>query len=171
MIEIRITDEMLTEAKANVTKYNDYNLFGGAYTQKLAGEIGRLALRQHLMRNSIAFSEDTNIGSKDEFDFIIGGKNISLKTQLCNHKPQNHWRCEVTEKQLNNECDYHLFIKTNLNVCKVWIVGCIKKEIFDIIGVYRQQGEVLDDNLKEWNVKVTKKDVLIDQLSSIEDLF
>ena len=65
---------MFGEAKHNVKKYNDFNLFGGEYAQKLAGEVGRLALRKYLQDKDILFEEDTHIGSKDEFDFIINKK-------------------------------------------------------------------------------------------------
>lgn len=170
-IEFDIDDGLLKEANSNVKKYNQFNLFGGAYDQKLAGEVGRLALRKYLHEKKITFSEDTHIGSKDEYDFIINNKNVSLKTQLINYPPREHWRCEVNEKQLNNTCDYHLFAKAFLSKNKVWIVGCIEKTRFDKEGILRKKGDVMTDNLKEWEVKETKKDIAIKDLDKIDVLF
>jgi len=165
--EIDITEEMLGEAKVNVKKYNKFNLFGGEYTQKLAGEVGRLALRKYLVDNDRDYKEDTHIGSRDDFDFIINGKNVSLKTQLMNVKPLPEYRCEVNVQQLENECDYHLFAKAFLKKNKVWLMGCITKVRFDKEGVMRKKGDILDDNIKKWTVKETKKDVPISILEPI----
>ena len=169
-IKIDIDKELLAEANSNVKKYNLFNLFGGAYAQKLAGEVGRLALRKYLTDNKIEFSGDTHIGSKDEYDFIINNKNISLKTQLVNYSPSERWRCEVNEKQLENPCDYHLFIKAFLKDNLIWIVGCIKKSRFDREGILRKKGDIMKDNFTEWEVKETKKDISITELEGVEVL-
>jgi len=170
-IEEDITEDMLKEANANVRKYNQHNLFGGEYAQKLAGEVGRLALRKYLDDNNIQYEEDTHIGSKDDFDFIVNGKNVSLKTQLVNYAPKEQWRCEVNEQQLDNPCDFHLFAKAHLKENKVWLVGCITKDKFDEEGTLRQAGETLDDNKKSWDVKETKKDIPISDLDPVESTF
>ncbi|MDP2672992.1 MAG: hypothetical protein Q8O84_04220 [Nanoarchaeota archaeon] len=166
-MEIEITEDMLIEARQNVKKYNTFNLFCGDYAQKLAGEVGRLALRKYLIGASIPFVEDTRIGNKDEFDFKIKDKNVSLKTQLVNYLPEERWRCEVNEKQLNNPCDFHLFAKTNLSKNKVWLVGIISKDRFDNKGILRKEGEIMEDNFKKWAIKETKKDVSILELDPI----
>jgi len=170
MIKITVDKSILEEAKANVKKYNSFNLFGGAYAQKLAGEVGRLCLRQFLINNQYQFKEDTHIGSKDEFDFIIENKNVSLKTQLINFPPKQEWRCEVFIGQIENPCDYHLFLKTHLKDNVSYICGCISKSEFDNISVLRTAGELLDDNFTPWNVKETKRDVMISQLHDISIL-
>lgn len=170
MIEIEISPEMLTEAKINVKKYNDHNLFGGAYAQKLAGEIGRLAFRFYLQKHGFKFVEDTHIGSKDEFDFIVEGQNVSLKTQLINFPPQPQWRCEVFIGQIENPCDYYVFAKCHLRGDMAYLCGCISKEEFDRISIVREAGAVLDDNFTPWAVKETKRDVTINELHSLDIL-
>lgn len=169
-VEIDLTEDLLIEAKQNVKKYNKFNLFGGQYLQKLAGEVGRLAFRKYLNDMNILFIEDKHIGSKDEFDFKINDKNISLKTQLVNYFPEERWRCEVNEKQLDNPCDFHLFAKAHLSKNKVWLVGIITKNKFDKIGILRKKGDVMEDNLREWKIKETKKDVAISELDPISIL-
>ena len=172
-VEIGIDEEMLAEAKVNVEKYNDYNLFGGAKNQKLAGEVGRLALRKDLDKNKIVYKEDKHIGSKDQFDFIVNGKNTSLKTQLLNNKfvPLPRYRCEVNEQQLDNPCDDYVFAKVNLNLKKVWLVGCISKKRFDKEGILQEKGKEMSDNATKWAVEETKKDVTILSLDPLKYLY
>ncbi|MDD5132970.1 MAG: hypothetical protein PHD81_03450 [Candidatus Nanoarchaeia archaeon] len=170
-IKIDISDDMLKEAEENVKKYNNFNIFGGGYNQKLVGEIGRLALRKFLDKNKIVYEEDTHIGSKDEFDFIINGKNVSLKSQLLNFHCLTKYRCEVNEKQLNNSCDYYLFTKVCLKEKITLLVGCITKERFDKEGTLRKKGEILSDNFTSKPIKENKKDLTISDLDLIEKIY
>lgn len=159
---------MLEEADANIQKYNDYNVFCGKPLQKMAGELGRLALRAYLQQHEIEFIEDTTIGSRDDFDFIINGQIVSLKNQKIQFPPQEDWRCEVNGQQINNSCDYYLFAKVDIWRGVTWLVGCIEKTRFDNDGQLHEKGSILTSIKSSWEVRETKKDVLISQLDALD---
>lgn len=171
--------EMLREAEVIATvlegyRGNECNIFGGGRRQKLAGEMGRLALRRYLRMRCCPYEEDLSLGKPDRFDFIIDGRNVSLKTSLVGSDgdPQPYWYCEVNAKQLDHPCDYYLFAKAYPDPWRAWLVGCITKEAFDRIGVLRQKGEMatLPRGGKSWPVRDTKKDVRISDLDDLETI-
>lgn len=169
--EIQISPAMLDEANDNVQKYNNYNIFCGKPLQKLAGELGRLALRIYLLDHEIEFIEDTTIGSRDEFDFIINGRLVSLKTQKIQFPPREDWRCEVNGQQINNSCYYYLFAKVDILKQVAWLVGCIEKARFDKESQLHEKGSILTSIKSSWKVKETKRDVLISQLDTLDGCY
>jgi len=135
MIEVAVTPSMYRAAKqrfefgalrASITK-------GGG---NLAGALGELAYIEWLTKRGYRV-EDT---STYDYDIIVNGFKVDVKTKRINNKPADNYRVAVASANTTQKCDFYFFAYCLYNTNKVYLSGyCAKAQYFEKAS-FRKQG-------------------------------
>lgn len=153
MIEINITDDMLVKAREKAVemgKLNNSILNGNG---NLAGFIGeQIAL-------FVLGGEWVNTF---QYDLIVKGSKVDVKTKQTTVKPLPHYECSITEYNTNQDCDYYAFTRVKKDFSVGWYLGVIKKHHYFKKARYLKKGEVDESN--NYTVRATCYNLAIEDL-------
>lgn len=76
-----------------------------------------------------------------QFDILLEGARIDVKTKSCSSPPKKHYLCSVMTYQLKNECDGYIFARVDLPKRQGWILGYISKDRLLREGFECKKGE------------------------------
>lgn len=86
--------------------------------------------------------------STRDYDLIINGKKVDVKSKGRNVTPQQNYLCSIPKYQDFQECDWYIFTSVSIPLRKAWVVGHIKKDMFWKDSVFRKKGEIDPDDAK-----------------------
>lgn len=101
----------------------------------------------------ILVAEAINAIHKNTFDYDLllplkkGNISIDVKAKTCNSTPQPYYECSVADYNLDQKCDYYVFVRILENFESAWILGKIKKKDFFLKSTKRKVGQ-MDPNVK-----------------------
>ena len=75
------------------------------------------------------------------FDLLIDGSKIEVKTMEVNATPKEYHECNVSLYNAEQKCDYYLFLNVDSNHSTAFIKGYVSKERFKKIRQLKKQGE------------------------------
>lgn len=136
MIKIQITPEQIKRAEKlylfNKLKNSIKNGEGN-----LLGAIGEIVAFDYYEQQDklVIHSGDFN------FDLLIDGSKIEVKTMEVNATPKEYHECNVSLFNAEQECDYYLFLNVDSNHSTAYIKGHISKQRFKKIRQLRLKGE------------------------------
>jgi len=136
MIEIAITPTMLQEAKDRF----DFGELNGSITKgkgNLAGALGEVA-SIHYLKSKGYNIDDT---STYDYDFIVNGSKIDVKTKRVSIPPQPHYRVAVSAWNTKQRCDYYFFAYSLYDNSKVYLAGYYQKMKFFQESLFKKKGE------------------------------
>jgi len=146
MIEINITDEQRKRAN----ELYEFNVLKGSVTRGVGNEVGALGEIIVLDRyqNKATYAGDYN------YDLIIKGKKVDVKTKKQNVPPANHHTFNIFAYNTKQKCDYYCFVVIHSNLQRGWIVGWKDKQEFFDTATFRKKGEI-DDTIPNcsWTFK------------------
>ena len=134
IIAIKMTPEQIEESKTLIK-------YGALKDSILKGEgnkysaIGQIAVRDYFKEEDIEHKQTAN------YNFIINGKKVAVKTKSTNRFPEEHYNCSVALPSINQKCDVYFFCRTLENLSMVFLIGWIEKEKFDKISFLLKEGE------------------------------
>lgn len=76
-----------------------------------------------------------------QFDILLNGKRLDVKTKSCSSVPKGHYLCSVMNYQLGNGCDSYVFVRIDLPKREGWILGQISKSRLLSEGVKCKKGD------------------------------
>lgn len=133
MLEVNITNDMLTMAKA---KSHDMGKLYNSITRgegNLAGFIGE-AMVASVIGAAMANTYD--------YDLVAGALTIDVKTKRTGKAPQPHYECSVADFNTKQACDWYLFTRVHTTLTKGWILGYLPKREFYKKAKFCRKGEV-----------------------------
>jgi hypothetical protein len=136
MIKLQITESQIERAK----KLFSFNKLKNSLRNgegNLLGAIGEIVAFDYYQGQDklVIHSGDFN------FDLLIDGSKIEVKTMESNSPPKDHYECNVSLYNAEQDCDYYLFLNVDSNHSTAYIKGYVSKQRFKKIRQLRLKGE------------------------------
>jgi hypothetical protein len=146
MIKINITDEQRKRGK----ELYEFNVLNGSVTEGEGNEVG--ALGEIIVLDY--YGERAEYVGDYNYDLIIKGKKVDVKTKKQNVPPKSHHTYNIFAFNTKQKCDYYCFVVILSDIKTGWIVGWKKKDEFFNQATFRKKGEV-DDTIPNcsWTFK------------------
>ena len=97
-----------------------------------------------------------------EYDLIIDGHKVDVKTKQTSVVPLPHYECSITEYNAKQDCDYYAFTRVKKDFSVGWYLGAMKKADYFYEAKYLKKGEV--DPSNNYTVRATCYNLAIDKL-------
>jgi len=158
MIELQISDRILTEAKLRATKLGKLNNSITEGAGNIAGYIGQLLVAEHL-----------NAEEPDNYNFDVKKNNITyeVKTKRCTSRPRQEYDCSVSDFNTKQNCDYYLFVRVLEDFSKAWVLGKKKKADYFKEARFCEKGKVDEKSTFGWKFKANCYNLSISKLESL----
>jgi len=158
MIELQISDRILTEAKLRATKLGKLNNSITEGAGNIAGYIGQLLVAEHL-----------NAEEPDNYNFDVKKNNITyeVKTKRCTSRPRQEYDCSVSDFNTKQNCDYYLFVRVLEDFSKAWVLGKKKKADYFKEARFCEKGKVDEKSTFGWKFKANCYNLSISELESL----
>ena len=154
MIEIEITQDMKDRVSKYIQKLGAHkNNYRSSPDSMFTGYMGELVFL-------IAYPEAEHKNTYD-YDAVLDGKTIDVKTKKVNSKPQGYWQTSVFTYNTKQKCDYYSFVQVKSDYSVGWVVGTIDKKVF-LDNAYLVEKGVLQPNgliPKQDSYNLTCKDI------------
>jgi hypothetical protein len=136
MIKLQITESQIERAK----KLFSFNKLKNSLRNgegNLLGAIGEIVAFDYYQGQDklVIHSGDFN------FDLLIDGSKIEVKTMEVNATPKEYHECNVSLYNAEQDCDYYLFLNVDSNHSTAYIKGYVSKQRFKKIRQLRLKGE------------------------------
>ena len=94
-----------------------------------------------------------DFNSTFDFDLIIDGHKIDVKTKATNYKPVDSFNCCIPDAQKKQKCDYYFFTYISYDYKKCYLVGYKSKESFFKEADFANKGEIDPNGNGVWTFK------------------
>jgi hypothetical protein len=136
MIKLQITPGQIERAE----KLFSFNKLKNSIKEgegNLTGAIGEIVAFDYYEQQDklVIHSGDFN------FDLLIDGSKIEVKTMEVNATPKEYHECNVSLYNAEQKCDYYLFLNVDSSHSTAHIKGYVSKERFKKIRQLRLKGE------------------------------
>jgi hypothetical protein len=136
MIKLQITESQIKRAE----KLFSFNKLKNSIKEgegNLLGAIGEIVAFDYYQEQDkvVIHSGDFN------FDLLIDGSKIEVKTMEVNATPKEYHECNVSLYNAEQQCDYYLFLNVDSSHSTAFIKGYVSKERFKKIRQLRLKGE------------------------------
>jgi hypothetical protein len=161
-VEVELTEEMKTKARGLATELGKLNNSITSGDGNLAGFYGEVAVAYYFSKKGCEVSHSNTY----DYDLIVDGKTIDVKTKRCKSPPKPTYDCSVANFNTTQKCDYYLFTRVMNDT--VYLLGNIHKERFRTESVFHKKGET-DSNFvggKPFRFHADCWNIRIDQLKN-----
>jgi len=136
MIKLQITESQIERAK-KLYSFNELKNSIKNGEGNLTGAIGEIVAFDYYQEQDklVIHSGDFN------FDLLIDGSKIEVKTMEVNATPKEYHECNVSLYNAEQQCDYYLFLNVDSNHSTAYIKGYVSKQRFKKIRQLRLKGE------------------------------
>tara|TARA_Y100000114_G_C11609540_1_gene254414 strand:- start:181 stop:657 length:477 start_codon:yes stop_codon:yes gene_type:complete len=153
MIEVKVTNDMFLTARekaVEVGKLNNSILNGGG---NLAGFIGEQVVLNVLGGEWV---------NTYQYDLIINGFKVDVKTKQTSVKPLPHYECSIAEVNSTQECDYYAFTRVKKDFSISWYLGVMPKNQYFQKAKFLKKGDV--DPANNYTVRASCYNLAIEDL-------
>lgn len=136
-MQINITESQRERAKK---RFN----FGELKNSIRKGEGNQIGAIGEILVMDYYLEKGRNVidGQNFDFDFMIDGHLIEVKTQETRFKPNDSWTCHVPDYNAKQKCDFYCFVFVNSSMTTGWIAGMIRHNDFHKIKKLKKKGEI-----------------------------
>ena len=158
IIQYKITNDIIDKAS---TLY-EFNNLNGSITEgksQIFGAIGEMLIFNH-------FNDECIFESTYDYDMIVKGYKVDVKTKKVNTYPQDFHYASVSSFNTNQKCDYYFFCRVLSDMSLGYMCGYILKTEFYDKAVFKKKGD------KDWNGWEFKDDcynLRLDELHHFKD--
>jgi penicillin-binding protein-related factor A (putative recombinase) len=145
MIEITITEEQRSRAE----ELYDFGALNNSITKGRSnkfGAIGEIITADYFKEKG----RSVDTASTYDYDLIVDGYTIDVKSKKTNVKPQPHYLATVANYNTTQQCDFYLFIRVLKDLSKAWILGYIKPVKFYELSNFVKKGDL---DVNGWEFK------------------
>ena len=135
MKTINILKEQIERAEA---LYQFKNLNGSITNGKsnIYGAIGEVVIYD-IYKN---IDHNISFNSTYDYDLIINGYKIDVKTKRTTVIPQQNYLCSISAFNIKQKCDYYFFTRVNENLKHCYLLGYKKKSDFFNESIFNKKG-------------------------------
>ena len=148
MKTIKISNEQIERAK----KLYPFKELKNSITKglgNLRGALGEIIIFDFFTQKG--YKVDFN--STFDFDLIIGGHKIDVKSKASNYKPIDSFNCSIPASQKKQKCDYYFFTYISYDYKKCYLVGYKSKKSFFEEAKFSRKGEIDPNGNGVWTFK------------------
>lgn len=100
-----------------------------------------------------------------DFDFIVEGVKVDVKTKACNTIPLPHYTVHITDSQRDRDCDVYVFCRASTSI--LYLLGWMEKQDFwsSQYGLDIKRGEPDEDGFIQ---KADARTMRIEDLKCME---
>lgn len=154
-IELTITPAQIEEAKQlyEFEQLNDSITKGKG---NLFGAVGEVVVKDYFPHAQI-------VGDYD-FDIMIKGFKVDVKTKRANYPPQPDELCSVAAANIRQKCDYYFFVRVLENLKTAYLLGYLSKQDFYTKAAFNLKGETDKTSRHGWKFKADCFNIAIKDL-------
>ena len=118
-----------------------FKVLNGSFTNGEGNDIG--ALGEIMVFDFFSNNGYTVIDeSTYDYDFIINGYKVDVKTKKTSVKPEGHSNCSVADYNTTQKCDYYFFVRINEEKKECYLLGHKSKKEFYEQCFFAKKGEI-----------------------------
>lgn len=135
MITVDITNEIIERAK---DLYPFDNLKGSITRGEgnIYGAIGEILIWDHFT----ALGYDVQYHGSYDYDIVINGSTVDVKTKHTTVKPQMDYLCSISAFNTSQNCDYYFFVRVMKDMSKGYLLGYLLKKDFYEVADFNKKG-------------------------------
>ena len=137
MIEVEITPELIERAKK---KTATVGVLQGSITGSASHVVG--AIGELIVADLTGATE----ASTHDYDLLLDGRRIDVKTKRCRTRPFPHYDCSVAAHGSKQDCDSYVFVRVKIDGTKAWVLGQVDKRTFYEKATHHRRGDIDPDN-------------------------
>ena len=142
MIEINITQEQIKRAEM-LYKFKELNNSIRKGEGNLIGALGEIVVFDYYQNKGCNVEHCQH----HDFDLMIQGYTVEIKTKGVNTIPQPEHTCHVSNYNSKQDCEFYCFVNVKNDLSKAWLKGMISRKKFDSIKRLKKKGE-FDENFQ-----------------------
>lgn len=159
MVEIIINEDVLDRAE----KHYSFKKLRGSITSgesNYFGAVGEIITFDYF--KEFAIQKNTY-----DYDLIIKGRTVDVKTKRTSVPPRPDFLCSVSAFNIKQACDFYFFCRVSERLDKAYLLGYLSKERFFELAKFKKYGELDVDG---WEFKDDCYNVEISQLNQFKAL-
>lgn len=127
---------LFKELKGSITKGKS-NIYGA---------VGEIIIQD------IFINKGFNIDNKSTYDYdlIINGYKIDVKSKKTTVVPQINYNCSIPAFNTKQKCDYYFFLRINENLRECYLLGYISKSEFFEKAIFNKKDDI---DINGWKFK------------------
>ena len=137
MITLQITKEDIEKAE-NLYSFKCLNNSITKGDSNIYGAIGEVIVEKYLK----SINRDVDFASAYDYDMIVSGKKIDVKTKRTTVVPKDHYLCSVSNFNTKQKCDYYVFARVKESKDVAYILGYMPKKEFYEKSVFYREGDI-----------------------------
>ena len=157
---IEITEKQQQEAEV----FYDFKCLNNSITKgqsNIYGALGEIVVRDELSKTCTVKSKATY-----DYDMIIKGAKIDVKTKKVNSFPQGHYLCSIASFNITQKCDYYFFVRIMEDMSLAYLLGYLSKKDFFKKALLYKKG---DQDINGFVFKADNYSVEINELRKFEN--
>lgn len=128
-------------------KFKELNNSITAGKSNIYGALGEVCVRDYFSKKSGYAVDHT---ATYDYDMIINGSKIDVKTKKTKVLPESHYLCSIAAYNTNQECDFYFFVRISESLNKCYLLGYMNKEEFFSQSVFKRKGDM---DINGWRFK------------------
>ena len=101
-----------------------------------------------------------------DYDIIIDGKRIDVKTKKTTVKPLASYDCSIANLTRKQDCDYYAFVRVLSDQSKGWFLGMKERDAYFKEAIFLKKGE--HDPSNNYTVRADCFNMKISSLDPVE---
>jgi len=134
VLEYKVSKKQIDIAK----KLYDFNALKGSITKgrsNIYGALGEVIIYDFYTSKNIKVKHNPTY----DYDMIIEGHRIDVKTKRTTVKPKPHYLCSIKNPKQN--CDYYFFVRILEDLSVAYLLGYKQKGEYYKEAIYKTKGE------------------------------
>ena len=133
LIEVKITPELVERAKK---KTATVGVLQGSITGSASHVVGAIG---ELIVADLTGATEANT---HDYDLLLEGSRVDVKTKRCNTRPFPHYDCSVAAHGSKQDCDSYIFVRIKIDGTRAWVLGQIDKSDFYTKATKYKRGDI-----------------------------
>lgn len=160
LIEIEITPEMLSEARAKARELGELRNSITHGEGNLAGFLGEM-IAQKVLGGELKNTRDYDLLTPD-------GVKYDVKTKRCSGVPEPHFDCSIANFNTTQKCERYVFVRVLKDYSKGWVLGELPKDEYFKKATFIQQGQF--DPRNRWRCHADCYNVAVAELNEVKQI-
>ena len=145
---MKITKEQIDRAK----KLYPFKDLKGSITKgesNIFGALGEVIIHDINKANG----NNVDFNSTYDYDLIINGFKVDVKTKKTTVKPKGNYLCSISSFNTKQKCDYYFFVRITEDLKECYILGYKRKADFFKEATFNKKGEIDPEGNGVWTFK------------------
>lgn len=110
------------------------------------------------------------ISNTYDYDVIINGVKVDVKTKETTVTPQKDYLCSIAGFNVHQKCDVYYFVRINKGLTKGWLLGGMPKSEYFKKATFNRAGDIDKSSFSGWKFKADCYNLEIYKLEEMKKL-